>query len=272
MIRQGFSTYHAMGIVAVIAAILAVPCAAEITRFHGVQLDEQYKLMVSQENGYALVFLSARERIPGGPFEEEQVDGSKEIAHRMSLNEELVSVRTEILRTAPPNNLSNPGLKYRVIIEGKGLEPDLVVMHEVGAAMVRNTIVAELDKIGARAGGKYRYAMHLAGPIVVGVLKASGQLPPELPLTIERSQVGRIRVAGESLSRKKLPAGRNLNPLMQSEEEESPERSYTFNVAPQTQTSAPPTGPVPPTPEFYITPLSEASPLAGPITPLGGTP
>ncbi len=272
MIGQGFSTYYIHRGLVLIAMLAALPCAAEMTRFHGIQLDEQHKLMVAQEDGAALVFLSARERVAGGPLKQIQVDGTLDTAFRVSQNEELVRVRTQILRTAPPNNLSNPGLKYRVIIEGRGLEPDLVVIHEVGASMVRGTIVSELDKIGARAGGQYRYALHLAGPIVVGVLKASGQLPPELPLTIERSQVGRIRVAGDSLSRKKLPAGRTLNPLTQSDEEEKPERSFSFHVAPEAPEGPTYSGPVPPTPEFYIAPSPSSTPLAGPLTPLGGTP
>jgi len=234
------ATKHRKGgrLVAVAALLLAVCLAAsgEPVRYHGIQLDEHYKLMVEQRNNALYVFLSSRSRVPGGPLKQLTPEGKTKQTYRIEQKEVLLSVRVTILRPAPPNYLSNPGLSYRIIIQGVELEPDLVVIREVPDTEARKTIIAEFNKIGAREGGLYKKALHYAGPLVLGVLKASGFMPAEIPLTVKRSEVGRIRGLGTGLQRKSLPAGRDLNPLHGKNGPAGPEHAFTFPSTPEAPT------------------------------------
>jgi hypothetical protein len=225
----------------------AMPVFAEPTRFHGLNLDEQSKLMVEQRNGEVLVFLTARSRVAGGPAEQVNSAGAIEKHFRLAVREDLLRVRSEVLQSSPPNNLSNPGLRYRIIIEGMELEPDLTVIHEVTANQARKTLVAEFAKIGARNTTHYRDALHVAAPLVLGVLKTNGRMPAELPVSIERSQVGRIRGLSQGLQIQGLPAGRGLNPLVPTTHVSSdPERPFVFSTEPPTASPKPTTSAVAP--------------------------
>lgn len=227
--QRGILVRRSIYATAVGALLIASPAFGEIVRWHGLDLNEQYKLMVEQHDDYVEIFLTGRERLPGGPLVQTAAGGDTKIMHRVEDRETLVRIRATVLRTAPPNNLSNPGTKYRIVIEGVDILPDLVVIHELQDTQVRDVLAAELEQIGARAGGIYRDAMRLGASIALGVLKANGQLPAQIPLTIERSEVGQIRGLGQGLTRQSLPAGRTLNPLTQAEESTQPERTFTFS-------------------------------------------
>jgi hypothetical protein len=233
-ILNGFREWRILRACAAAAVLgwLAFAAAAQPVRYHGIQLDERYKLMVEERERELVVFLAGRDRVPGGPIKHEKLDGGIETTYRVTDQEILFRVRTEIMRASPPNYLSNPGLKYRITVEGVEMSPNMRVMHEVPAAEVRDVLAAEMVKLGIRAEGRHREAMHHAVPLVLGVLRASGRFPAEVPMTIERSEVGRIRGLGEGLERKPLPAGRNLNPLAPEDSVTSPERPFGFNLNP----------------------------------------
>lgn len=208
---MGLRVRSPIAIAFLFAACLGAP--AEQTRYHGLKINEQYEVMLEQQRGLLAIVLVGRESPPGGPIELNATDGTTDTAFRIDKREVLVEVKVEVLRSAPPNYLANPGLRYRLTILGETLEPDLAVIHEAADTEIRGLLVGELAAIGARAGGLYREALHYGSQLTLGVLKASGYLPAELPMTIEKSTVGRIRGLDQGLTRRSLPAGRSMNPL-----------------------------------------------------------
>ena len=202
------------------AAILAGAAAHDPPRYHGIDLDERHKVMLEQRYNEIEVFLSMRSRAEGGgpiaPSHRQQED---EI-FRFEDKRVLARVRVDILQVARPNNLSNPGTLYRIQFQGVELEPDYAVIHTVRDVDAREVLLAEFQQMAARAQGINREALRSGGLMTVGVLRDSNLFPAELPSSIEKSIVGRVRGLDETLQRRALPQGRSLNPLTDEEQRE----------------------------------------------------
>ena len=196
-----------------VALALALPAAAEPVRYHGIALDEKYMLMLEQRDGRITVFLSMRSRqVGGGAIVGTTLEAGTDEVSRFKDKKLLVYVQCEVLKPSAPNYLSNPGERYRIIVRGADVLPDYVAIHEVRDIEARDTLIQEFEKIGSKLNGIEREAMHFAGPMVLGVLNDYKKLPADVPVSIERSGVGKIRGLGKSLQRETLPAGQKLNP------------------------------------------------------------
>mgnify|MGYP007011821232 CR=1 FL=1 len=217
-----------------VAAMLAATNAYDPPRFHGIDLDEKHKVMLEQRYNQIEVFLSMRTRAQGGgPVAPSHRQQEGEV-FRFEDKRVLARVRVDVLQVARPNNLSNPGTLYRIYFQGVELEPDYAVVHTVRDIEAREILLAEFQRMAARAQGVDREALHFGGLMAVGVLQDTSLFPAELPATIERSIVGRVRGLDETLQRRALPQGRTLNPL--GDEEQREERQLE---APRPQDYAP---------------------------------
>jgi hypothetical protein len=229
------------------AAACLVGAGIEPARFHGIDLDEKHKVMLEQRFNEIEVFLTMRTRAQGGgpvaPGHRQQEDE----VFRFQDKRVLARVRVDVLQSAGPNNLSNPGTLYRIYFQGVEFEPDYGVIHTVRDIDARETLLAEFERMASRASGVDREALYFGGLMSVGVLRDSNLFPAELPKTIEKSIVGRVRGLDESLQRRALPYGRNLNPLSGEEQREErtleapkPEDYAPGKSRPVAATGAPP--------------------------------
>lgn len=209
---------RATALLAISAALAAT--APDPPRYHGIDLDERHKVMLEQRYNQIDVFLSMRSRAQGGgPIAPGHRQQEGEV-FRYEDQRVLARVRVDVLQVARPNNLSNPGTLYRIHFQGVELEPDYAVIHTVRDVDAREILLAEFQRMAGRAQGVDRDALHVGGMMTVGVLQDTNLFPAELPATIEKSIVGRVRGLDETLQRRALPQGRSLNPLVDEPQRE----------------------------------------------------
>lgn len=207
-------------ITAVLAAFLCLsfPVSAEEIRFHGLQMDSRHRLVIEQVEGALEASIITRGRAVGGDTTP-RVPGAPAAMTRQSQKETLVRARADVLKTAAPNYLRNPGERYRIRLEGVDFLPEFRVDITVDAARAVDQFNIEFEKLVQRASGIQREALRHAGPLILGALNVAGHMPADIPQTVLESSVGRIRGLEERLERRSLPAGRSLNPVKRTYDE-----------------------------------------------------
>jgi len=152
--------------------------------FHGYIMDDQHKLLVKHENNVATIQLHKKTRPAGGPFEYYDLDTGEDTSIiRYEEIEELYRIRAEVLVPAPPNYLKNPGMRYRIMMEGITVAPDYTKVFEANAGDALAAIFNEIDLIYNDTHGIYRPAVYYGAIIALRILNQAGLLPAELPNT-----------------------------------------------------------------------------------------
>lgn len=113
----------------------------------------------------------------------------------------LVRVHSEVLASAPPNYVKNPGLRYRISVEGLAVGRDYQRMFEVDAHDAVEAMQSEIMRIANNTFGITRDALFYGSILTVRALNESAKLPADIPDTILRSEVGQIRILGQGLQR-----------------------------------------------------------------------
>ncbi|MBI2434567.1 MAG: hypothetical protein HYV26_17060 [Candidatus Hydrogenedentes bacterium] len=178
----------------------------EHAEYHGFILDDQYKLIVEHKNDTAIIKLHKWQRPPGGPFlfyDEET--GEEESIIRYEDQIELLRIRAEVLIPAPPNYLKNPGLRYRITINGITVAPDFHTVFESNAGNALGAVFSEITDIYNRAEGIYRTAIYYGAIVALRVLNQTAHLPAELPIGTMKSRSAQLRIEGEYLTRRAQP-------------------------------------------------------------------
>jgi hypothetical protein len=195
------------------AALFMVSAAAEDPRYHGVKLDEQHRLVVEQSDaGTCRVGLRMRSRPEGGiDADYTRLEGEAETG-RIERIAWLAEVRVQLFKPTMPTYFQSRAEQYHVIVESLMDDVDYVSRRTVPAAGARAYLAAELRKLWVSQEGPRREALYWAVPIVLSALKESGRIPAPVYVVVEESLGGTIRTDPRALTRRSLPAGRDLGP------------------------------------------------------------
>ena len=182
--------------------------AAEI-RYHGLTLSDQYRLQLEEIDGTVSIFLLKKDRAAGGPVVPKSLpknagDNTMSPVIRIDTREPLAQIRVEILRTAAPNYVRNPGDRYRIAVDGQDTAPGYTRTFEVDAANALTAVYTEFARIFSTTYGIRREALYQGALVSLRILNEAQRLPAEIPLTTKRSRVGRFRIQGDTLSRAKV--------------------------------------------------------------------
>jgi len=175
-------------------------------RFHGFPLDSQFRLQLEEYAGNVTIRVIKKERLPGGPEiytdpdTDEIIEGIRFEAHR-----DLFSMQVEVLETAPPNYLRNPGLRYEITLNGLAVAPDFNKKFQATAANVLDRIQGEMAHVATYAVGIDQDAIYYGTQVALAILNESGYLPTYIQETVKRSQVGQHAIQGEFLLRGEQP-------------------------------------------------------------------
>ncbi len=172
---------------------------SDVPRQHGMDLDERNRLEVEQMGGALTISLITRDRI--APNMPAIVDGQE--VQRVSNRVELAKVRSEVLRPAAPNYLSNPGDLYRITVDGVCFTPPYHSRRDVKAEDVLTYLYSEFVKIQGRLDGVRRDAMRTAAGVSMSVLNKAGYLPGDVAMSVKKSKAGQARFGGEKLAKRK---------------------------------------------------------------------
>jgi len=241
-----------VSLVAVLAGtvVLCLDAAADSYKSHGefLHTSGKYKVVLLEMDGWISIRLVGKERGPGGPvvmqaqrqshlekFKEEL--GKREprlVEEGPTIREEneieLALLRSEVIQTAEPNYLSNPGFRYRIYVVGGAAAPMYFNSFESGAANVREDIWNEAFKLYSQSG-QYtieQEALYWGMMLAVEALHSSWRLPADLPLTLLRSTVGMYRIGAEDYHRRQVgrtqrfagaAEGQEFHRTMQDEDE-----------------------------------------------------
>ncbi|MBN2310401.1 MAG: hypothetical protein JXR94_15615 [Candidatus Hydrogenedentes bacterium] len=205
MIRGRWTGSRLAAVAAAVCCILsaALAGAGEI-RYHGVQIDEQNRVLLEEEDGLVRVALLKRSRAEGVAVEEEGTALGAESSSRLTDAEYLVEVQSEVLKPSAPNYLQNPGEAYRITFRGLGLFPDYVSVIDVDAGNARDVVFAEFERFWARSSGVYREALYRASTLSIEVLKEADLLPAEIMKSVLRSKSGAFRITEASQQRRSI--------------------------------------------------------------------
>lgn len=165
---------------------------SSLTRDHGYQLNEQYRLLIEQADNTLDIVLIKRNRAESGGLVPNVVTGEETVA-RYAEKRTLARVRSEVLKPAAPNYLSNPGERYRITLQGVDFEPEYKSVVEVHAANAIKAWQREFEKLSARAQGIEREALVHGAGLALGVLNVGGHMPATIPLTVLESGAGTLR-------------------------------------------------------------------------------
>ncbi|MCP4643245.1 MAG: hypothetical protein GY851_22550 [bacterium] len=203
--------------IAALAALLAAPGAtATEVRYHGVQIDDQNRVILEECNGTVRVGLLIRARPFGGEPKQELAGTVEGETGRYTDSEQLLEVSSEVLKPSAPNYLQNPGEAYRIRVRGLSLFPDYERMIDVDAANAREVVVAEFERFWSRCSNTHREALYRAAPLAVEVLKEADRLPGEIMKSVLRSKSGRFRITEQGLQRRGIRPGQVFAPEWES--------------------------------------------------------
>jgi hypothetical protein len=189
--------------------LLAHAATANNIRYHGLTLSDQYRLQLEEVDGTVTIFLLKKDRAAGGPAvpavrSEKTTDEIPSPVIPTDTREALAQIRVEILQTAAPNYVRNPGDRYRITIDGQETAPGYTRTFEVNAADALTAVYTEFAKIFSTTYGIRREALYQGALVSLRILNEAQRLPAELPLTTKRSKVGQFRIQGDTLSRGKV--------------------------------------------------------------------
>jgi hypothetical protein len=169
-------------------------------RYHGMRLDDQHRLEVQQQSGVLTIAVLTRARVPEG---KNVVPDGEEI-WRLSDREVLARVRSEVLIPAGPNYVNNRGQRYRITVQGAGVEPQYVSVKEVDAADARAYLYTEISKLRDRTFGVRRNALSYATAVALAVLNKAGYLPADIPLSVMKSKALGARMDRQTLEHRTI--------------------------------------------------------------------
>ncbi|HNR31255.1 MAG TPA: hypothetical protein PKI11_10230 [Candidatus Hydrogenedentes bacterium] len=173
-----------------------------LVRHHGDYLDEKHMFLVEEEDGIVTFKLRKNERAPGGPqLYISPETGEDESVIRFKAEEMLARVRSEVLLTAAPNYVKNPGQRYRITVEGIGLSPEYGRVFEVDAYDAIDAVYAEIAKVLSDTHGIQREALYYGLQVGLQWLNEDQRFPSSLPLTVMRGRAGQRYIRGQYLSR-----------------------------------------------------------------------
>ena len=200
-----FSVYRTVCI-ALILVLNHLPASSLEPRFHGFPLDSQYRLQLEENAGNVIIRVIKKERLPGGPEiytdpdTDEILEGIRYEAYR-----DLFAMQVEVLETAPPNYLRNPGLRYEITLNGLAVAPDFNKKFQATAANVLDRIQSEMAHVATYAVGIDQDAIYYGTQVALAILNESGYLPTHIQETVKRSEVGQHAIQGEFLLRGEQP-------------------------------------------------------------------
>jgi hypothetical protein len=203
------------GKVMITAAVACVLCAgtvpAQTIRYHGAQINESDRLILEEENGWVRIGVLSRARDLQGPLKEpatyEWTTGGRKMEVKF-----LARAYSEVVLTAAPNYFQNPGVIYRIRVEGMELAPDYGSRLMVDAMRARATMAEEIEKLGSYAQGIEREALHLAASLVLEVFKESRRMPAPIMTSVLESRAGMFRVMSPTLERRAVRPGEVFAP------------------------------------------------------------
>lgn len=176
--------------------------ASEMIKTHGLFLDDKHRVKLYEDDGWIIISLQTKQRAPGGPHDYGTQDaGGDEATIRYEQEYDLMRIGSEVLASAPPNYVKNPGRRYRIMIEGLAVAPLYKTNFEVDAANALDAVATEFHKLSGVAKGLEVPAIEFGGLLAMRALNESGFLPARIPLTILRSKGGQLRIQGQYFER-----------------------------------------------------------------------
>ena len=202
-----------MAMIAAVAGcvLCAWPAAAQTIRYHGAQMDESNRLILEEEDGWVKIGLLSRARDLKGPLDEPATYEWTASGRKMEV-EFLARAYSEVILTAAPNYFQNPGVIYRIRVEGMKVAPDYGSHIKVDAMRARATMAQEIEKLGAYTAGIEREALHLAATLVLEVFKESRRMPAPIMTSVLESRAGMYRVVSPTLERRAVRPGEVFAP------------------------------------------------------------
>ena len=201
---------------AVVAVTLAAvfctgPVSAQAIRYHGAQINESHRLILEEEEGWVRIGLLSRARDFEGPMKAPATYEWTTGGRTMEV-EFLARAYSEVVLTAAPNYFQNPGVIYRIRVEGMALAPDYGSHLMVDAMRARATMAEEIEKLGSYATGIEREALHLAATLVLEVFKEARRMPAPIMTSVLESRAGMFRVVSPALERRAVRPGEVFAP------------------------------------------------------------
>ncbi|MBI1318633.1 MAG: hypothetical protein GC168_06760 [Candidatus Hydrogenedens sp.] len=190
--------------------LLSAQGRAGEVRQYGDYFRDKYIVHATEEDGTVTIRMTTLDRATGGPDASKKAGGRRatsedETIIRYYKEEYLASIRSEILLPAPPNYVKNPGRMYRITVQGLELDPYFNVAYDVNAADVLDSIEYQFKKMVSRHEGIYRDALYYGMLLGMRALNEAQRLPARLPLTVEKSKVGEVRLSGPFLEGREIP-------------------------------------------------------------------
>jgi hypothetical protein len=198
--------------IAVVLCLLCPPASAQSVRYHGFQLDETYRLVLAEEDGWISIGLLKRIRPVGGrplPGTRDETQGE---GGRYMDADFLLRVRSEVVAPAAPNYFQNPGQRYRLYVQGLSVEPDYAAIVEVDASNARETLTREMERFRKRTTGINDAAIWNAEVLVLEILKEADRLPAHIAESVKRSKSGRFRITEGTQERRRVSPGQTWAP------------------------------------------------------------
>ncbi len=209
MDRRGAALVRAVCRVLPLMLLAAAPLRAADIRYHGLTLNDQYRLQLEEVDGTVTFVLLKKDRAAGGPaLFPASADAETPAIIRKDTLERLARLRVEVLRPAAPNYVRNPGERFRITIDGMDAVPNFTRDFEADAADALAAVYTNMHALFSMTYGVRREALYTGTLVALRVLNEAQRLPAELPLTTLRSGVGKIRIQGPGLGRARQPTSR----------------------------------------------------------------
>ncbi len=180
--------------------------AGDQVKTHGLYLDAKHSLHIVEFEGWAVIKTRNRERADGGPATVAAPGGEDASVIRKIGEHVLARMKAEVLVPAPPNYVRNPGMRYRVTVEGVDVAPGYTRTFEVDAADALAEIRTDFEMLMSYSYGIETQALDTGYYLAARALSESGRLPAEVPLSILKSKVGQARFQGAFMVRGKQKA------------------------------------------------------------------
>jgi len=179
-------------------------------RQYGDYFRDKYIVHATEDDGTVTIRMTTIDRATGGPDVNKIPGGRRattenEQVIRYYREEYLASIRSEIKLPAPPNYTKNPGREYRITIQGMEIDPYFNVIYDAPAAEVLDSIEFQFKQLVSRTEGIYREALYYGMLLSMRALNEAQRLPARLPLTVEKSKVGQVRLSGPYQEGQDLP-------------------------------------------------------------------
>jgi hypothetical protein len=206
------------GLTLAMALLCTIAAHAGEIRNYGMYLEDKYFLRTAENAGEVTILLREEMRAKGGPSLWVEPESDDEPIIRYKDERALARITSQVLLPAPPNYLKNPGVKYRVTIEGIEIGPEFATMFHVNAGDARNAVQTEMAKLIQLAHGIERDALYYGTVLALRALNEAQRMPAEIPLTVLRSDVGQFRISGPGLTRREVGRTQRFSDVKEGQE------------------------------------------------------